>query len=142
MIFLRALLLCVVIPMVLSGCGVSTSEAEAGTAPGTVADRPAISPEQAARATLERMLEVAEAGDWGTYVDEFYGEAHKFRGPADRDALVQRFEQKWGAKVTEALRRASGRTPTIGSDGRASFLDGDTPLFELHEHDGRWTFHL
>ncbi|MHC5004882.1 MAG: hypothetical protein ACYTJ0_17370, partial [Planctomycetota bacterium] len=127
----------------LTGCGVAPSDAEAGTSTRTAAaDRPAVPPEQAAAATLAEMLQVAEAGDWGAYVDRFYGEAHKFRGPADRDALVQRFETRWGAPVTEALRRAVGATPTIMPDGRAAFVDGDETLFELHRHDGRWMFHL
>ena len=38
--------------------------------------------------TVARLLELAEAGDWETYVNDYYGEAHKFRavlhqGPVD-----------------------------------------------------------
>jgi hypothetical protein len=99
--------------------------------------------EAAAAAALATMLELAEAGDWGAYVDGFYGEAHKFRGPEDRDALIARFEQKWGPVVVDALRKAATLEPTIEADGRASFEDDGQPVVELHRDDrGRWTFHL
>ena len=88
------------------------------------------------------MLELAEAGDWAAYVNGFYGEAHKFRSPADRDALVERFEQRLGHEGHGGAGAcASGVTPTIAG-GRATFVENGQPLFELHEHDGRWTFHL
>ena len=99
-------------------------------------------PEESAATALSAMLAVAEAGDWGVYVDRFYGEQEKFTSPADRDKLVARFEEKWGAKVTEALKVASGVLPRL-EDGKAIFeVDGQV-AFMLHgDGDGGWTFHL
>lgn len=126
-----------------AGCGVTPSEADAR--PSAVATAPAAgsatAPVAGPQKTLARMLALAEAGDWGAYVDDHYGEAHKFRSPADRDALVQRFEGKWGPRILEALRRAAAVTPTV-AEGRATFVQDGEPLFELHDHDGRWMFHL
>ena len=99
-------------------------------------------PEESAATALSAMLAVAEAGDWGVYVDRFYGEQEKFTSPADRDKLVARFEEKWGAKVTEALKVASGVLPRL-EDGKAIFEVDGKPVFVLYEGpDGNWTFHL
>lgn len=127
--------LCVVLVLFLSGCGSAVSEAEG-------ADSPDAADERAASETLSAMLALAEEGNWGGYVDQHYGEAHKFRTLEDRNALVWRFEQRWGAKVIEALRRAANVTPAIESN-RALFMENGDPLFILHrEEDGTWTFHL
>lgn len=95
------------------------------------------------KATVQQMLQLAEAGDWGTYVDDFYGETHKFRGPADRDKLVDML-QKRGAGIIEALRKVSTIEPTISSDGtQAVFPLNETDRFTLYRNDsGQWTYHL
>ena len=100
------------------------------------------SDESGAARTLEQMLEVAERGDWGAYVDRFYGEQHEFASPSDRDALVKRFEEGWGTKLLPALQRAAQLTPRIDGD-QAIFEDADGPVFVLHRtDDGGWSFHL
>lgn len=97
---------------------------------------------QGAVAAAHEMLGLAKAEDWGAYVDRFYGEAAKFRTPADRDALVARFRGRWGEQVTAALERAVQQTPRLDGD-QALFEAEDGPLLVLHRAaDGRWTFHL
>lgn len=97
--------------------------------------------EDLATETLRNMLEVATQGDWEAYVD-FYGEQHKFSSSADRDALVKRFEEKWGEKVVEGLNRAVEFPVQIDGD-KAEFRDGDDTVFMLYRHEsGDWTFHL
>ena len=92
--------------------------------------------------TLDRMLEVARAGDWEAYVDDYYGEQHKFRSTTDRDALVRRFEEKWGEKLVKGLSRAADLPVRIDGD-KAKFLDGDDAVFVLHRGEtGGWKFHL
>ena len=137
----------VAVVLLLAGCGDATPQDEGGRRSqaqvAAAADVAPMTDEQGAAAALAAMLELAEAGDWGAYVDRYYGEAHKFGGPDDRDALVWRFEQRWGPRVVEALRQASSLTPTVGDDGRAIFSRDGQVVFVLHEHaDGRWTFHL
>ena len=55
-------------------------------------------------ATLYSMLKAAEAGNWEKYVDEYYGEQHKFKSPSDRDKLVSRFREKWGSEIIAGLK--------------------------------------
>ena len=99
--------------------------------------------EAAPETTIRAMRALAEAGDWDAYVDRYYGETHKFSSPADRDALVGRFEQTWGAQVLEALQKAESLEPRIDGD-RAFFEDSDgQAVFELRRSaEGTWTFHL
>jgi hypothetical protein len=93
-------------------------------------------------ATVKDMLALAEAGDWGAYVDDYYGEQHKFDSPADRDALVNRFRDQWGARVLPALKAASETEPRIEGNKAIFEKDGKT-VFVLHRSpDGKWTFHL
>ncbi len=88
------------------------------------------------------MLELSESGEWGTYVDRFYGETQKFGSPDDRRALVLRFEQQWGSQVVVALREASKITPVIEGT-KAVFKNGDRMVLVLYKNDkGKWTFHL
>ena len=140
---LMAILLSAPVVLLMIGCGaepshaVSVDRAEAPSVTASMKDQ------EAAIAALAAMLDLAEAGEWGAYVDDFYGETHKFGGPEDRDALVERFEKRWGVKVVEALRQATGLTPTIDANGRAVFATDDGPVYMLYRHDdGRWTFHL
>ncbi len=97
---------------------------------------------QKAVQALDDMLALAQAGDWTTYIDRYYGEAHKFQSPADREQLIQRFQAEWGERVIVALEQATQITPEI-EENRAIFkIDGE-PIFMLYRtDDGRWTFHL
>ena len=100
------------------------------------------SDEDVAAETVNRMLKVARKGNWEAYVDDYYGEQRKFRSTADRDALVQRFEQKWGEKFVQGLSRAAKLPAQIEGD-KAIFLDGDDTVFILHRSEsGDWKFHL
>jgi hypothetical protein len=102
-----------------------------------------VSDEVQAAVTLKAMPALAEQGAWEAYVDDYYGESHKFTSPADRAALVERFTQQWGAQVITGLRQAASDTPTIDDDGRAVFTVDGQPVFVLYKSDtGRWTFHL
>ena len=100
------------------------------------------SDEDVASETLQQMLDAAERGDWESYVDAHYGEQHKFRSPADRDALVKRFADKWGEKLLPGLSRAATLPVRIEAD-QAMFQDGDDTVFVLYRGDaGEWKFHL
>ena len=123
----------------VTGCG---SPDLAQREPSAVTLESRQSDEDVATETLNRMLEVATKGDWEAYVDHHYGEQHKFRSPADRDALVRRFEEKWGEKVVQGLSRAANLPVQIDED-KAVFLDGADAVFILHRSEGgRWKFHL
>ena len=91
------------------------------------------------------MMELARAGDWETYVDDFYGEAHKFEGNSDRrDALVAKFRDQWGDKLLSGFEPLEGKTAEIVDNGKKALfnVDGDN-LFTLYlSDDGKWTFHL
>lgn len=134
----------IIVGLVLSaatslGCG-SPNVASRETAVATPAK--SRSAEETASETLNRMLEVATQGDWGAYVDQHYGEQDKFRSAADRDALVRRFEEKWGEKIVPGLQRAA-QLPVQLEGEKALFLDGDDPVFVLHRGEGgTWKFHL
>lgn len=122
--------------VVLSGCG-SGRETTAEAPPAPADDGAA-----AAAVAVNAMLEAAEAGDWETYVDGFYGEQHKFAAPEERTMLVERFRDEWGEKVLPALAEASEVMPRI-EDDRALFERDGEVLFTLYkDDDGRWTFHL
>ena len=88
-------------------------------------------------ATLSAMLEAAEAGDWEKYVDEFYGEQHKFRSSSDRDKLVLRFREKWGSKVIAGLKEATQVEPYLSGDGSKAIFPWQIPLqgFLKENHD-------
>ena len=120
--------------MALSGCGGQDSH-----------DKPAGNTQDAVREaseTVDDLLELARAGDWRTYVDRHYGEAHKFRSDADRDKLVHRFENQWGDRIIASLERVAPLTPAIEAD-KAIFRDGNDVLFVLYRaSDGKWKFHL
>ncbi len=143
-------LLCVLlVTLFMNGCGADPAEAETARATGTTgaadlatASVPS-SDSQAARDAIASMLKLAEAGDWATYVDQFYGESHKFGGPEDQAKLVNRFETSWGEKILPALRVVTTLTPTIDAEGRAVFTRDGATIYMLYKHkDGRWTFHL
>jgi len=122
-----------------SGCGKpNTSE----TAVTPVALKTDLSDEELAVQTLNQMLQVAEKGDWGAYVDNHYGEQDRYRSPSDRDIVVKRFQDKWGKKLLPVLRRAVQLPVRIDGD-LAVFMDGEETIFFLYRgQDGNWTFHL
>ena len=123
----------------VTGCG---SPDVAQREPSAVTLESHRSDEDIAAETLNRMLEVATQGDWEAYVDHHYGEQQKFRSPADRDALVRRFEEKWGERLVQGLSRAAKLPVQIDGD-KAVFLDGDDTVFILHRSEGGgWKFHL
>ena len=94
-------------------------------------------------ATLSAMLKAAEAGNWEKYVDEFYGEQHKFRSSKDRDSLVARFRQKWGSRVIPGLREAAQVKPELSGDGTKAIFQLKQGKFILYKNEkGKWTFHL
>ena len=109
----------------------------------TVPDEPAVTDEAAAKTALGEMLKLAEAGDWGAYVDGYYGEKEKYTATADRDALVKRFKDNWGAKVLPILKLAVELEPRI--DGDKAVFENEEGLrrFVLHRTaEGGWSFHL
>lgn len=137
------------VALTLSGCGngdvppegapVATDSAEGS--PVVPAEAAALSPEQ----TLARLLELARAGDWETYVDDFYGESHKFEGiPERRDAVIARFRDKWAETVIEGFEALGEGGAVLSEDGkRAVFMLDGEPNFNLFLSDeGHWTFHL
>ena len=126
----------------LSAC--SGDNSDQASEPSVVADSPEdvlLTPEQ----TLSRLKELAQAGDWETYVDDFYGESHKFEGLAERrDAVVSRFRDKWAAQVTEGFDALDDTEAEVSDDGKkAVFMKDGQPAFNLFlDEEGRWTFHL
>ena len=115
----------------------ATVEDAASAAASTLNAASAIGP----TLVLDRMVAHARSGDWAGYVD-FYGESDKLRSPADREALVRRFEREWGAEVLSALERAHGVTPVLEGN-RAVFRDGSGDAFVLYlDENGHWGFHL
>jgi hypothetical protein len=94
-------------------------------------------------ATLAEMLKAAEAENWEKYVDDYYGEQHKFRSSKDRDSLVSRFKNKWGNRVISGLREASQVKPKISDDGTRVIFQLENGKFILYKNEqGKWTFHL
>ncbi len=89
------------------------------------------------------MLEAAEAGNWEKYVDEYYGEQHKFKSPSDRDKLVSRFREQWSSEVIAGLKEASQVEPELSEDGtKARFKLSNGELILYKNEQGNWTFHL
>lgn len=123
-----------------SGCGKTAPEADPNPAPAT---SKTMSAEDQAANTVKAMLALAQKGEWGAYVDDYYGESQKFGSDADRNKLVERFEQKWGAKVVDALKQAATVAPVIDDEGKAVFNVDGQPAFVLYKtEDGKWKFHL
>ena len=112
----------------------SSSEPAISTNPGK-----SLTPQE----TVARLLELAEAGDWETYVDDYYGEVHKFKDQGDRTALVSRFREDWGGQVIEALRQVKEIEPRLSADGtEAVFQLGDGGFTLYKDETGNWKFHL
>jgi hypothetical protein len=133
-----AIVLAVLTPLALMGCRQdAAASSDRGTAT-TATQTPG--PKQ----TAARMLALAEAGDWATYVDDFYGETHKFRDDGDRRQLIERYENKWGELVVGLLRQVVTMEPQVNDDGSQAHFDfGNGQRFTLYrEVGGRWKFHL
>ena len=97
---LRYLLLLSAVTMTLGCPQASQPEAPSPSAsPTSSGSGEETSSEEKAAATVAAMLKLAEAGAWDDYVDNYYGESHKFRSDEDRTKLVERFEQKRGTQV-------------------------------------------
>lgn len=92
--------------------------------------------------TVDDLLTLARAGDWENYVDRYYGESHKFRSAADRDQLVQRFENQWGDKVLDSLEGVVHVKPVIEAESALFQVDGETLFVLYRTTDGEWKFHL
>ena len=125
----------------ISGCGDATDGRTALDNATSTSEPDARSPEE----TLARLIELARAGDWETYVDDFYGESEKFEGLAERrDAVVARFRDKWAEEVVAGFEPLEGSVAEIVEDGKKAVFSVDgKPMFFLYlSDDGRWTFHL
>jgi hypothetical protein len=129
--------------LILTACS-NESDLSNSTAPAVVetpASNDALTPEE----TLSRLKELAAAGDWETYVDDFYGESHKFEGKQERrDAVVARFRDKWASEVVEGFDALDEGNATIIEDGKKAVftLDGEPSFFLFLDDNNRWTFHL
>jgi len=132
------LVLATLVSLVMVGCREDAAASPVRRAAPVVTEVPG--PGQIAADMLAR----AEAGNWAAYVDDFYGETHKFRDGGDRLKLIERFETKWGDQVVVMLRQVVKIKPRVSDDGsRAVFDVGEGREFTLHLDDGgRWKFHL
>ena len=93
--------------------------------------------------TVARLLELAEAGEWETYVDDYYGEIYKFKDEGDRTALVSRFREDWGVQVIKALRQVMEIDPRLSADGTEAVFELGEGAFTLYKDaTGNWKFHL
>ena len=126
------------IPVLILSLTACSGGADSPEASGQAAD----TPEAAAAATLQQMLEVARAGDWHAYVDRFYGEKDKFRSPQDMDSLAARFRDQWGDRVLQALEQAASVAPEIEGDQAHFIVAGQTVFTLFRGSDGGWSFHL
>ncbi len=109
-----------------------------GTTDGLIGDVPA-TPED----TVARLLQLAEAGEWEGYVDDYYGEAYKFNDDGDRTSLVTRFREDWSEQVIDALRKAKDVSPQLSSDGLEAVFELKGGTFILYnDGNGGWKFHL
>jgi len=130
--------------LALTACGAESEQSQAGN---TTASQLAINNTDeepvTAQETVGRLLELAEAGEWETYVDDYYGEIHKFKDQGDRTALVSRFREDWGGQVIEALRQVKEIDPQLSADGtEAVFELGDGGFTLYKDETGHWKFHL
>lgn len=88
------------------------------------------------------MLEKAEAGDWHAYVDQFYGEKHKFKSPDDMNKLVTRYKERWGTQIVEVLSQARFAEPQYSANGNTATFEIEKGKFKLYKNEeGRWTYH-
>jgi len=134
--FRTTLVLATLSTLALAGC-----RQDAAASP----DRdPAVTKTPGPSQTAASMLALAEAGNWSVYVNDFYGETHKFRTDADRQQLIDRFENKWGDQVVVLLRQVATIKPQVSADGSQAVFDfGAGQAFTLYlDQGGNWKFHL
>jgi len=126
------------VSIVLVGC---REDAAASSVRGAA---PAVTEGLGPRQTAASMLALAEAGNWAAYVDDFYGETHKFRSDRDRRQLIERYETRWGEQVVVLLRQVAGIQPHVSDDGSQAVFDfGGGRRFTLYlDADRHWKFHL
>ena len=130
--------------LALTACGAQSEQPEAGSTTTSRlainnADEKPVTPQE----TVARLLELAEAGDWETYVDDYYGEIHKFKDEGDRTALVSRYREVWGVQVIDALLQVIEIVPRLSADGtEAVFELGDGEFTLYKDETGDWKFHL
>lgn len=131
----------------LCGCGEATSSADAASDVATPVSRSGETASEypsSPEAAVSEMLRLARAGEWGAYVDRFYGEQHKFRpGHDDRSAVADRLARS-ADRIVAGLEEASDARPVVSEDGAtATFpLSGGAAFTLFRAADGRWTFHL
>ena len=130
--------------LALTACGAESEQSQLGN---TTASQLAINNTDeepvSAQETVARLLELAEAGEWETYVDDYYGEIYKFKDEGDRTALVSRFREDWGVQVIKALRQVMEIDPRLSADGTEAVFELGEGAFTLYEDaTGNWKFHL
>ncbi len=133
-----ALVFATLVSLVLVGCREDAAASPVQGAARTVTKAPG------PRQTAASMLALAEAGNWAAYVDDFYGETHKFRDEGDRRQLIERFKTRWGDQVVVLLRQVAKIEPQVSDDGsQVVFGFGDGRRFTLYlDADRHWKFHL
>ena len=95
-----------------------------------------------ANAVVGQMLTLAQAGEWEQFIDEYYGEAAKIPGDAQKQSLIDRFANGWGEKLIPVLEQASEIMPDLEDDKALFRVDGET-IYTLHlDNEGKWGFHL
>lgn len=120
----------------VSGCG--PSSADAGADAEVARQSRMESPAEA----VESMLALAREGEWAAYIERYYGEQHKLRGPDDRDALAAMLASR-ADQIISALEQVQDITPDIAPGGTtATFSLPRGGEFTLHRDSGGWTFHL
>jgi len=130
--------------LALTACGAESEQSQAGNTPTSLlainnTDEELVTAQQ----TVARLLELAEAGEWETYVDDYYGEIYKFEDEGDRNALVSRFREDWGVQVIEALRQVIQIDPRLSADGNEAVFElGDGEFTLYKDETGNWKFHL
>ena len=95
-----------------------------------------------AQDTIRQMLKVAEAGQWQTLIEQYYGEMDKLSDPSQLTELADRFKQKYGPVLIPVLQQAAEITPVIEGKKALFHIDDET-IYELHlGDDGQYGFHL
>ena len=144
--FMLRLILTVSMSLILglTACGAELDQPEEGNTTASQlaindTDETPVTPQE----TVAGLLKLAEAGEWETYVDDYYGEIHKFKGEGDRNALVSRFREDWGVQVIEALRQVRQIDPRLSADGNEAVFElGDGEFTLYKDETGDWKFNL
>lgn len=137
----------VLLPVLLVSCGGDPStEKPSGEGTPKVSVTADVEPAQSPtpESTLATLIDLAEAGDWEAYVDDYYGESHKLTDQAKRDQVVARFRDRWSEEVVTTLHAIADVEPTYEQDGMiAVFPVDESRNFKLYKQDdGTWKYHL